>query len=273
MKYCHVKNRRPDFKEQALVSILRIVGYLRIKDFTRAHGYQFLQKRSKEVSAATTNRGIAVIKNMLSYALDQGLIDIHPLLRFSLLPEPKKALRVMTLEEERSLVESVAREDLTIGAYVALLGETALRKSEGLRLQWPHINLRDRLLTVEWPTKSGKIRHVPLTQYALGWLAQLDRVVGVPHVFLKPDRTPWRNPKETFAKGRKSVGLEWVGFHDLRHFRATQWVRHGVDLRTVQELLGHADIQTTMRYAHFAQSHAIRSIHDIEEIENRQLKE
>ncbi len=273
LKYCHAKNRRPDFKEQALVSILRIVGYLRIKDFTRAHGYQFLQKRSKEVSAATTNRGIAVIKNMLSYALDQGLIDIHPLLRFSLLPEPKKALRVMTLEEERSLVESVAREDLTIGAYVALLGETALRKSEGLRLQWPHINLRDRLLTVEWPTKSGKIRHVPLTQYALGWLAQLDRVVGVPHVFLKPDRTPWRNPKETFAKGRKSVGLEWVGFHDLRHFRATQWVRHGVDLRTVQELLGHADIQTTMRYAHFAQSHAIRSIHDIEEIENRQLKE
>ncbi len=71
LKYCHAKNRRPDFKEQAMVSILRIVGYLRIKDFTRAHGYQFLQKRSKEVSSATTNRGIAVIKNMLSYALDQ----------------------------------------------------------------------------------------------------------------------------------------------------------------------------------------------------------
>jgi len=65
--------------------------------------------------------------------------------------------------------------------------------------------------------------------------------------------------------------MEWVSFHDLRHFRATQWV-HGVDLRTVQELLGHADIQTTMRYAHFAQSHAIRSIHDVEEVKIRQLK-
>ena len=65
-----------------------------------------------------------------------------------------------------------------------------------------------------------------------------------------------------------TLGLGFSGWDGL-----TQWVRHGVDLRTVQELLGHADIQTTMRYAHFAQSHAIRSIHDIEEIENRQLKE
>ena len=43
-----------------------------------------------------------------------------------------------------------------------------------------------------------------------------------------------------------------MGFHDLRHFRATLWVKLGVDLVTVKELLGNADIQTTMRYAHFA---------------------
>ena len=106
------------------------------------------------------------------------------------------------------------------------------RKSEGLRLQWPHINTQQRLLTVEWPTKSGKIRYVPLTRYALNWLAKLDRVVGVSRVFLKPDRTPWKDPKETFTKGKKTAGLEWVGLHDLRHFRATQWVMNGVDLRT-----------------------------------------
>ena len=54
--------------------------------------------------------------------------------------------------------------------------------------------------------------------------------------------------------------LDWVGFHDLRHFRATQWVVHGVDLVTVKVLLGHSDIQSTMRYAHLAPSHAKRSI-------------
>lgn len=50
--------------------------------------------------------------------------------------------------------------------------------------------------------------------------------------------------------------MEWVGFHDLRHFRATQWVTNGIDLRTVQQLLGHASLTTTMRYAHFAPGHA-----------------
>ena len=61
-------------------------------------------------------------------------------------------------------------------------------------------------------------------------------------------------------KGREKAGLEWVSFHDLRHFRATQWVMRGVDLRTVQELLGHSNITTTMRYVHFAPSHAIRTV-------------
>jgi len=61
--------------------------------------------------------------------------------------------------------------------------------------------------------------------------------------------------------------LEWIGFHDSRHFQATQWVMRGIDLRTVQELLGHSDITTTMRYSHFAPSHAMRSIAEVQKAE------
>jgi integrase len=61
-------------------------------------------------------------------------------------------------------------------------------------------------------------------------------------------------------QGREVAGLPWVGFHDLRHFRATQWVKEGVDLRTVQVLMGHQSIATTMRYAHFAPPDATHSI-------------
>ncbi len=116
-------------------------------------------------------------------------------------------------------------------------------------------------------TKSGRVRHVPLSEYALSWLSKVPRIVGVPQVFTKPDRTPWKDPRETFTKAKKAAGLPWVGLHDLRRFRATQWVKHGVDLRTVKELLGHSAIETTMRYAHFAPDHAVRSVRKAEEAE------
>ena len=272
-EYCQPKNRDPKFKERQLEVITRILGRIRVKELTRADAYKFITKRSKEVSPASVNRGLAVLKHLMTFALDKGDIDNHPLQRFSLLPEPKKALRVMTLQEERSLVEAVAREDLAIGAYIAVLGETALRKAEGLKLQWPHIDSKGRLLTVEWPTKSGKIRHVPVSEYAREWLSKLDRIVGFPWVFVKSDRTRWLDPRGPFDKGKKAVGLEWVTFHDFRHFRATQWVRLGMDIRTVQGLLGHSSLHTTMRYAHFAESHAMRSAREVEAIEQSQLEE
>ena len=214
---------------------------------------------------------MAVLKNMLTFALDKEYIDSHPLVRFSLLPEPEKALTVMTISEERRLVECVGEFDIAIGAYTALLGETGMRKSEGLRLRWKDLDFSNRLVSLG-ETKSGYARYVPLTEFAITWLKRLTRVVGEPHVFLRSNRKPWRDPREPFDKGRKEARLQWVGFHDLRHFRATQWVKHGVDLRTVQHFLGHADISTTMRYAHFAPDHAVRSVNKVEVMEMQELE-
>lgn len=271
MAFCESRNRRPDFKRQALTTIVRHFGEVKIEDFNKVHAIEFIERRRKHVAPATVNRGLAVLKHMLNFCVANEWIPDNPLRGFSLLPEPERALRVMTLEEERHLVDCVARCDLTIGAMVALLGETALRKSEGLRLRWQDIDARSRILTVG-ESKSGKVRYVPLTAFALQWLGTLNRIVGVDHVFIRENRNPWKDPRGPFEAGRDAAGLDWVkGFHDLRHFRATQWVRNGMDIRTVQELLGHSNIRTTMRYSHFDQSHAIRSVHEVEEVEKHEL--
>lgn len=208
---------------------------------------------------------------MFTYAIDQELVESHPLVHFSMLPEKQKALRVMTIEEERRLVECVAKVNPVIGAYVAILGETGLRKSEGLRLEWRHIDLGERMLSVE-NTKSGRVRYIPLTEYAIRWLNTLTRGVGIPWVFLKVDLTPWKDMRDPFYKGRNAAGMDWVkGFHDLRHHSCNAGISCGVDIRVVQELLGHSDIQTTMRYAHYAPNHAIRSVHQAEKIELERL--
>jgi len=187
-------------------------------------------------------------------------MESNLLLKYLMLKEVQKALRVMIYEEYRRLIDTVAEEDLTVGVYVVVIGETGMRKSEGLRLKWEHIRTWERIVFID-NTKSGEIRSVPLSDLALDWLGRFIRFVNIPEVFVNSSSgKPWKEPRKTFDRGRKKAGLEWIGFHDLRHFRATQWLASGVDVNTVKELLGHSTIQTTMRYLHYVQTRATESV-------------
>ena len=77
-----------------------------------------------------------------------------------------------------------------------------------------------------------------------------------------------RKPEKQFNAGRKAAGLEWVTIHGLRHYRATSWIQHGADPRSVQEKLGHKAIQTTMRYVHYVETHGDRAIREAQERES-----
>jgi len=67
--------------------------------------------------------------------------------------------------------------------------------------------------------------------------------------------SPIGDVKTAFLKAVKRAGIPRCRFHDLRHTFATRLVLAGVDLATVKELMGHASISTTMRYAHPSPPH------------------
>ena len=69
--------------------------------------------------------------------------------------------------------------DPVAAAYATVLGETTIRKSEGIRLTWPFIDFHQRLLTVE-RSKNRKPRYIPLSELALQTLASLPRLEGMP---------------------------------------------------------------------------------------------
>ena len=203
--YCLHHNRRPDFKEQALVSINRILGNIGLKDLRRNNADQFVTQRSKEVTPATINRGLAVLKNMLSFAVTRGYLEANPLVGFGSLPEEQVSLRIMTLEQERRLVMCVADCNFVIGAFVAILGETGLRKSEGLRMKWADVDFEKKMLTVP-RSKTGEPRYIPLSDYAIEWLSSLHSESA--WVFTLSNGKPLKAPRESFAKGKKLAGLD-----------------------------------------------------------------
>jgi len=154
-----------------------------------------------------------------------------------------------------------------------VMGETGLRPSEAERLEWRFVDCDGRILTVD-RAKGKRPRYIPISDFCKDLIAMLPRVAEEPHVFVSLDTfKPITDVRAPFDKAQKATGLCWVHPEDFRHFRATQWVRQGVDLKTVQELLGHADIHTTMRYAHFAPAHAARSIVEAQRAEAESLRQ
>jgi integrase len=129
---------------------------------------------------------------------------------------------------------------------VLLTMNTGLRRGELLALTWADI-VGDVLTVHGLGAKSGQTRHIPLNSEAVSvlhrWRAQSsgDRVIAVDTSF----KTAWAS----LLKAAKITRFRW---HDLRHHFASRLVQAGVPLNTVRELLGHADLTMTLRYAHLA---------------------
>lgn len=138
---------------------------------------------------------------------------------------------------------------------------TGARASEQLALRWGDIDWhghkvvfqRSSIRGVEGPTKSGRVRHVPLTPELEGELRGA-RHLKSQRVFCRADGKPltlWQLHNVLETACRRS-GIRDIRWHDLRHSFASQLAMRGLPIRRIQEWLGHASIQMTMRYAHLA---------------------
>jgi integrase len=147
-----------------------------------------------------------------------------------------------------------------------------MRQGELRGLQWSSLNWltqsvavrhsRDDYNGVLVPPKNGRTRHIPLD---IDVYTSLHRRKGdTGYVFLKPDGQPFNNDRMNNAIRRlyRQAGLRKIGWHTLRHTFASHLAMRGVPMPVIKELLGHATITTTMRYAHVAPS-ALRTAIDM----------
>ena len=236
---------------------------------------------------STVNRDLDRIRGVLSRAVEWGFLADHPLkaVKRAKGADNSRVRYLTPAEEERLRAALAAREAarrasresgntwckergygdgrpmwpedgftdyLTPMVLVAL--NTGMRRGELFGLQWQHVNLAGKLLTITaGNAKSRKARHLPLNTEALDVLTRWQRQgEGAGLVFPSAGGGRMDNINTSWGGIVADAKLADFRFHDLRHTFASKLVMAGVDLNAVRELLGHADIAMTLRYAHLA---------------------
>ena len=132
---------------------------------------------------------------------------------------------------------------------------TGMRKNEMLSLKWATVDLEHNIIIVEATnTKSKKLKRVPINSKLRKVLIEqkLKRVL-MNMRFLNPEGKPYQRRdslKRYIERACRRAGIKRPRFHDLRHSAATRMVEKGANIVAVKRMLGHADINTTMRYVH-----------------------
>ncbi|MHC4250242.1 MAG: tyrosine-type recombinase/integrase [Planctomycetota bacterium] len=224
----------------------------------------FAAKRKKDnVSVRTINIELTNLKACLNWGVGNGLIPRNPLARLKRLKgESKGRTRFLSEDEIRRLLQ--AAKDTVYHDIFYVLIRTGMRKSELAHLRWEDIDFTHSLIRVGGhrdehgtdDTKTHKERHLPMDTDLAEVIARQIRRRGCPHVFGTANGTVRANNfNRELKKHAGRAGIDDVTLHTLRHTFASHLVMNGTDLPSVKELLGHSNIQMTMRYSHLAKEH------------------
>ncbi len=214
--------------------------------------------------ASSANRRLSSFKRYFRWALREGRVDQDPTLRLAAAKQAQRLPKTLGEAQVDALLAAPPGDSaagLRDRAMLELLYATGLRVSELVNLPSVGLNLRDGLVRVRG--KGDKERLVPIGQAAAEALqhylagARAELLAGVRSEFLFVTARGQAMRREVFWRLIKRYALlagvtSPLSPHTLRHAFATHLLNHGADLRSVQLLLGHADLSTTQIYTHVA---------------------
>jgi integrase len=210
----------------------------------------------RKLTTAAVNRPLALLRAVLRLATEEGHLREAP--RIKLPKEPEGRVRWLSPEEARRLLDACrASRNPELVDYVELSLFTGMRQGEVLELEWTRVDRARGVieLTAEG-TKGKRRRTVPLNERADAVLERRAKAGTEAYVFSSQSWDTFRTAWE-FAWRRAAItpSERTEGFrpHDLRHTFASWSIQSGkATLPELKELLGHATLAMTMRYAHLA---------------------
>jgi len=237
---------------------------LRIDQVTPEHIRSFLHWLDRKgEKASSLARKLACVRSFYRFHLREGSIDTNPAEYISSPKLSKPLPRVLTKDDANALMGFPAGDStlsLRDRALLETLYSTGARVSEAVGLNMGDLNESDGLVHLRG--KGGKERIVPIGAIAVqtiwAYRASLNptpvkRPLSAP-VFLnrRGGRLTSRSVARIVSRYSRRLAAGAVSPHALRHSYATHLLDEGADLRSIQEMLGHASLHTTQKYTHLA---------------------
>lgn len=246
------------------IKYLQKAGVGALKEVKAESIYTYIAELSgKGLRASSVARKISVIRSFHHYLVESGRSDVDPALN---LESPKIGRKLPTVLDYQTEISKILEQpdvSTALGkrdrALLEILYSCGLRISEAVNLRLADLTLKERFVVVFG--KGSKQRVVPIGKEATFWLrnylskgrGKLAGELSQNFVFLnnRGRRLSRMGAWKVLQSYVKKSGIQKkVHPHTLRHSFATHLLKGGADLRTVQELLGHADISTTEIYTH-----------------------
>jgi integrase len=190
---------------------------------------------------SATNTNVSYIRAMFSFGLQSGMLHINPLANYKRLRYDRRSRVPLTPDEVQMLIDGARSQ--WHRPFIQFLSETGLRVGEAVKLKWADVDFANRLITVPI-SKNHKGRSIPLSDRAL-LAIQTQNMISPDGLIFHDDKG---RPINRCSHPPRGLVNRNVGWHDLRRYRASQWIKHGLDIQEVAMLLGHGNIATTQIY-------------------------
>ena len=218
---------------------------------------------SGTLSSKTVNDILIVIGLALSYAEEVYGIKKPKLQRVK---EPQKEMRVLSIEEQKQL-ELYLYQDMSLYRFGVLLTlYTGLRIGELCALQWEDVQsdfiiinktihrIQDEghtVIEISEPKTPSSIRKIPIPDFLQPIINSFRKQNGCVLINRNGNRVEPRLMQLSFQRMIEDCGIPKTNFHALRHTFATRCIEAGFDVKSLSEILGHADVKTTLnKYVH-----------------------
>jgi len=256
--------------EWVFKKVLTGLGPLRVMSPEFADEVDSILRRVSQKSKGDSRlrNTIVPLRSVLTFAAQRGVIPQQPK-RLPKAPRPKRTAIVPPSPPELGRLLGSASE--LASKAMAGAAYAGLRRGEIRSLTWADVDVARRLIHVrgsrvsgeDSSTKSGHERTVPLSD-------ELKRIIGKAGpksalVFPAKGGKPWGDSglTQAFTRARKKAKLTGYTFHGLRHYFCSQLHEGGTPVQKIQELAGHEDVATTMRYIHSAQIDARAAVNRV----------